>query len=263
MKRISIAGAALCLVLSAIASAAETQPVLPKPPEYAFTKPLYFRIAFGREGKDSKSMLGVLHQAHGAALGYSTAYVDENMDNDLTNDAPKEFPWEKVGPLGLTKAYQPQFTFEGPVGDARAAAGKVARYRIILIGVGGSIPVPEVCAMYCTVEVDNWEFRWLGGKIRFYGTPAEALKGPPSRFGAPVAWEISSSVEEKQVIISAAVKDKNDARLRLAVRPSGLEPPEPASEVGLRTVDPANFITPRITLSRDGETVVDEKLAFG
>jgi hypothetical protein len=262
MKRISIVAAALCLVLPAVGSAAETQRVLPKQPTYVSDTPLYFRLAFGREGK--ASMLGVLDQTWDLSPGYTVAYVDENMDNDLTNDAPKKFRWRRSGLFGLERTYDPQFTVKGPVGDDRAAAGKVAGYRIVLLGLEGKISLPADYPLYCLVSVDNWELTWINGRIRFYGTPAEALEGRPVRFGAPLAWDISSVVVEKQVVISSALKDKNGSNLRMVVRPGGLESPQRDRTKEVRALNAAaNSVSPRLTLLKDGKTVVDEKLAFG
>ena len=83
----------------------------PKERQYASEHPLYFRAVFGKEGTDST--LGVLDECAGTGTGYNVAYVDENRNGDLTDDAAKKFA--KIERGSRTGQTDPSFNFSGPL----------------------------------------------------------------------------------------------------------------------------------------------------
>jgi len=78
-----------------------------KEPRYGSERPLYFCVVFGKEGKNP--MLGVVDESGGTDAGYDVAYVDENMNGDLTDDTAKEFPRRESG--SRTGELEPRFDF--------------------------------------------------------------------------------------------------------------------------------------------------------
>ncbi len=62
---------------------------LQKEPQYGSEHPFYFCVVFGEKGNNS--MLGVVDESGGTGAGYDVAYVDENMNGDLTDEAAKKF----------------------------------------------------------------------------------------------------------------------------------------------------------------------------
>ena len=91
---------------------------LPKERQYGSEHPLYFRAVFGKEG--TTSMLGVLDESKGTGTGYDTAYMDENMNNDFTDEQPKMFPSQQSED-GSSKL-EPKFEFKGPLGENETAS---------------------------------------------------------------------------------------------------------------------------------------------
>jgi len=83
-----------------------------KEPRYGSKRPLYFCVVFGKEGKNP--MLGVVDESGGTDAGYDVAYVDENMNGDLTDDAVREFPRRESG--SRAGELTPRFEFKGPFG---------------------------------------------------------------------------------------------------------------------------------------------------
>ncbi len=81
-----------------------------KEPRYGSKRPLYFCVIFGKEGK--KPMLGVIDESGGTDAGYDIAYVDENMNGDLTDDSARKFA--KVESGSRAGELSPRFEFDGP-----------------------------------------------------------------------------------------------------------------------------------------------------
>ena len=116
MKKIPAVSTMLLVSLVLLCHAETTKPQIPKERSYGSAKPLYFRAVFGNERKSS--MLGVIDESKGTGTGYDTAYVDENMNGDLTDEQPKNFEENRK-----TKEYVVKFDFKGPLKEEQR--GKV------------------------------------------------------------------------------------------------------------------------------------------
>ncbi len=243
MKKACIALMALLWTLH-LAFGADVESPLPKEPNLASEHPLYFRALLGKEGK--ASLLGVLDESGGTGTGYNIAYVDENMDNDLTNDTPKKFPVGNV-PTNSTSGRvvtkpEPRFDFKGPLREK-----EVAEYTLNIYALRNTTPVTNPQDKYYFfwyLRTANWNYFFINGQMNLYSKAADALKGTPVRLGGACKWEISSGIREKDALVSAGLKDENGCTLRI---------------VNGATGDPS----PQLTLIKDGKTVAQEKMSFG
>ena len=243
MKNACIALMALLGTLH-LAFGADVKSPLPKEPKLASERPLYFRALLGKEGK--ASMLGVLDESGGTGTGYDIAYVDENMDNDLTNDTPKKFPVPSVqtGSASgrVATGLEPRFDFKGPLREK-----ETAEYTLNIYALRNSIPATNPQDKYYFfwyLRTDKWNHFFINGQMNLYPKAADALKGTPVRLGGTCKWEISSGIREKDALVSAGLKDENGSTLRI---------------VNGATGDPS----PQLTLIKDGKTVAQEKMSFG
>ncbi|MHC4167273.1 MAG: hypothetical protein ACYSWQ_09980 [Planctomycetota bacterium] len=200
------------------------------------TKPLYFRVVFGEDGTDST--LGVIDKLGGAGTGYNVAYVDENRNGDLTDEAAKKLAkYESGSRAGQTN---PRFTFSGPF---KNEAG--AKYTLDLYSLARKASTtPGDHYFFWTLATDEWNYFFINGKIRLSSSAAEALAGPPVRLGGQCKWQISSKRKSGKAVVSAGLKDENGCTLR-SVRQSG------------------RMQSPRLSLVKDGKVELEENMKFG
>ncbi len=239
MRKVCMFLSVLVLGLSLVASGAEPKSRPVKEPKYGSKNARYFRVVFGKEGK--ASMLGVIDESQGTGKGYDRAYVDENRDNDLTNEKAKEFPRMRRGSSGQSMV-DPRFDFKGPL-----KKGQDGEYtlNIYVLRSPGRVPKPgEKLSFFWYLKTEGWNFFFINGQMQLHSSAAEALKGEPVRLGGKCAWEIGSSVRNKQVLVSAGLKDENGCTLRIVNAPSG---------------NPS----PQLTLMKGGARVKEAKMSFG
>jgi hypothetical protein len=205
--------------------------------QYASKNPLYFRVVFGREG--TTSTLGVLDESSGTGTGYNVAYVDENRNDDLTDDAAKKFA--KIERGSRTGQTDPSFNFSGPL----SKGGKSAKYTLNLYALGRRAPAtPGEHYFFWTLDTDAWNYFFINGRMRLSSSAADALAGPAVCFGGDCKWEITSRPKNGKATVSAGLKDENGCTLRL-VRLS------------------RKTLSPRLSLAKNGKIEFEEDMKFG
>lgn len=165
----------------------------PKERQYASKNPLYFRAVFGKEG--TNSMLGVLDESAGTGTGYDLAYIDENMNGDLTDDGAKKFPRDERGPQA--GKLNPRFGFRGPLKGKESA-----NYTLNIYGLSHQTPVSageNGYYFFWSMDTKDWNYFFINGKARLFSSADEALRGTPIRFGGDCKWEISSRTKDGKV----------------------------------------------------------------
>jgi hypothetical protein len=205
---------------------------------YCSERPLYFRVVFGQESNDS--MLGVLDESGGSDSGYNVAYIDENMNGDLADEAAKEFPRRKLG--SRTGELEPRFEFTGPFKGTERA-----KYTLYIYSLARKSRTPAPGNGYSFiwfVDINQWNYFFLNGKMSLFSNAADALKGNPVRLGSQCQWEISARTRDGKPMISAGLKDINGCTLRI-VRRAG------------------QTVSPKLTLIQDGQIKAEEKMKFG
>ena len=209
----------------------------PKERDLVSAKPLYSRVVFGPEGTDST--LGVLDELGGTGTGYNVAYVDENRNGDLTDDAVKTFAkYERGSRAGQTN---PSFNFSGPL----PKSGKSVKYTLNLYALTRKgNPTRGDHYFDWTLDTDAWNYFFINGKIRLSSSAADALAGPPVRLAGQCKWQISSTTRDGKAMVSAGLKDENGCTLRL-VRLSG------------------KILSPRLSLLQDGKVKAEKDMEFG
>ncbi len=245
MRKICLVFTVVLLWPSLARSGVDVKSPLPKEPKYGSERPLYFRALLGKEGK--ASMLGVLDESGGTGTGYNIAYMDENMDNDLTNDTPKKFPVAKVRTSSASRRLVaqplPRFHFKGPLREK-----DTAEYTLDIYALSNTTPTTNPKDKYYFswyLRTENlWNYRFISGQMSLYSKAADALKGTPVRLGGTCKWEISSGFREKDALVSAGLKDENGCTLRI-VRSLAENP------------------SPQLTLIKDGKIMAQEKMSFG
>jgi hypothetical protein len=216
----------------------KAKPTSLKEPAYRSEHPLYFRIAFG--SSQERSMLCVLDEGEGAGTGYSTVYVDESMNNDLTSAAPKKFPLV-MEPSRLSP-WEPKFSFVGPLDEKEKA-----EYTLDLDALANEKGAPaagRVCDFRWSVKAAEWNYSFIFAKLRLCGSAADALRDKPTVLGGKWAWEIESRSERGKVFVSAALNDESGNRLSDLTGTSGR-------------------ISPMLTLFKDRQKVFEQKMEFG
>jgi hypothetical protein len=199
--------------------------------------PLYFRMVFGAEGVNS--MLGKLERS-GADTGYDLAYVDENNNGDLTDDAAKTLPRYERG--SRSGQLDPRFDFNGPFKN-----GETAKYTLNIYELTRKNRADTGAGDYYYfwyLNTEQWHYFFINGKMRLSASMAEAQEGPPVRLGGPCKWEITSTRREGQAMVSAGVKDENGCTLRVLSQ-SGED------------------LAPRLSLIKDGKVAAEQAMEFG
>jgi hypothetical protein len=226
---------------------AEPSPSLPKERQYGSDHPLYFRVVFGKEGKPS--MLGVIDESNGPGSGYDTVYMDENMNNDFTDDQPKKFDLKvtkKNQDGSTTNVLYPRIEFKGPLGANESAA-----YSLTILALEGAnsrtLASGSITPMsyFWGLDINDWLYTFLYGKIVFASSAAEALKSTPVWVGAGCKWTLTSQVSEGKMHISATLKDDSGCTARLIGHGPGKE------------------ISPTLTLSQSGAVILKKTMEFG
>lgn len=209
---------------------------LPAQGPYRSQHPLYFRIVFGEQG--NKSTLGVIDESGGTGTGYDVAYVDENRNGDLTDDAAKKFArYERGSRAGQIN---PTFKFCGPLNGKAAVTYSLNIYSLTQRNQAD----PGDKYFFWTLDTNGWNYFFINGKITLFSSAADALKGAPVRLGGPCKWEINSQNRGSTPMISAGLKDENGCTLRI-VRKAG------------------QTISPTLTVMQDGKVKTEEKMQFG
>jgi hypothetical protein len=210
---------------------------LPTQGRYRSQHPLYFRVVFGEQG--NKSTLGVIDESGGTGTGYDVAYVDENRNGDLTDDAAKKF--DKYDRGSRAGQINPTFKFCGPLKERAAATYSL---NIYLLEQGARAGPGGDTYFFWTLDTDEWSYFFINGKIRLSSSAADALTGTPVRLAGPCKWEINSQTRDDKSMISAGLKDENGCTLRI-VRKTG------------------QTISPTLTMMQDGKVKMEEKMQFG
>jgi len=206
--------------------------------EHGSESPLYFRVAFGEGG--TKSMLGVFDESSGTGTGYNVAYIDENMNGDLADDAAKEFSRYKAG--SRAGKLEPRFNFTGPFG-----ANESAQYTLDVYALEHQLPSAvreDGYYFHWWMETKGWNYFFINGRARLYSSAQAALQGTPIYLGGDCAWEISSRTKDGKAMVSAGLKDGNGCTLR-SVRQA------------------RNRLSPKLTLGQDGKIKAEEAMKFG
>lgn len=225
---------------SALQPSHSADPRLERPTErqYRSENPLYFRVVFGEEGNNS--MLGILDESGGTGAGYNVAYVDENMNGDLTDEVAKEFSRVERG--SRAGELEPRFEFMGPFKGEENA--KYTLYIYSLVQKNRRIAPGSAYSFIWFLDVNQWNYFFLNGKMTLFSNAADALKGNPVRLGSQCQWEISARTRDGKPMVSAGLKDENGCTLRILRRAS-------------------KTISPTLTLIQDGQVKAEEKMKFG
>ena len=218
--------------------AADLRGGLSKEPRYGSEHPLYFRVVFGEEGNNS--MLGVVDESGGTGAGYDVAYVDENMNGDLTDDAAREFPRRERG--SRAGELEPRFEFKGPFKGEENAKYTLNIYSLAQKTRRSTQGNDYYFFWYLNIK--EWNYFFINGKMTLFSNAADALKGKPVRLGGQCQWEISSGTKDGKAMVSAGLKDGNGSTLRSVGRAS-------------------KSISPTLTLIQDGKVRTEEKMKFG
>jgi hypothetical protein len=209
---------------------------LPTQGRYHSQHPLYFRAVFGEQG--NKSTLGVIDESGGTGTGYDVAYVDENRNGDLADDAAKKFAKYDRG--SRAGQINPTFKFCGPLKERPAATYSLNIYSL----EQGTHTGPGDTYFFWTLDTDEWSYFFINGKITLFSSAADALRGTPVHLAGPCKWEINSQTRDSKPIISAGLKDENGCTLRI-VRKAG------------------KTISPTLTVMQDGKVKTEDKMQFG
>jgi hypothetical protein len=210
----------------------------PKQPTKDLRSPKYFRVVFGKDA--TGSMLGVIKESAGTGDGYNVAYMDENMNGDLTDEVEKRFPQYKSG--SRAGQLDPRFEFQGPF-----KTGVKAKYTLYLYSINHqfSSRIPENdCTLLWFLDAGQWHYFFINGRMSFYSSADDALKGKPVHLASQCQWDISTRIRSGNAVVSAGLKDKNGCTLRSV------------SRAGDR-------LSPTLTLTKDEKVVMEEKMKFG
>jgi hypothetical protein len=209
-----------------------------KEPRYRSKYPLYFRVLFGKEA--ANPMLGVVDESEGTAEGYDVAYVDENMNGDLTDDTARKFTRYEGG--SRAGEIEPKFEFRGPF-DGQEKVKYAINIYSLASRFSESVKGNEYY-FFSYLDIHEWNYFFINGKINLYSSIEEALKGTPVVLGGECRWQISSRNQDGKSLISAGLKDINGCTLR-SVRRSG------------------QMLSPALTIIKDGKVEAEEKMKFG
>lgn len=216
----------------------------PKPPterQYRSEHPLYFRVAFGDDG--NPSMLGVADESQGTGTAYDTVYLDENMNNDLSDEQPRLFSkLERV--RENSTGFNPQIDFKGPQGKNGNVSYSLNIYDLEYKKTDSSRH-PRVSYFMWRMTINDWHYMFINGRMQLYSSAVAALQEKPALLGGKCSWEISSRAKDQKVFVDAALKDENGCKLR---------------SVGSQM---QQTLSPMLTLKKDGSVALQEKMEFG
>jgi len=231
MRKVSIMCFILlfCVLLCSFAN--ESKPNLPKEPKYCSTNPLYVNITFGQEGKNS--MLCAFDESKGTGKGYDIVYVDENMNNDLTDESAKKFLRDEDA----------SFDFKGPFDQNENAKYSLEIYT--LRGKHSKSPIEKKQYFTWHLKVKQWSYYFINGQMELSSTATEALKNKPVILGGKCKWDITTRPKNNDTIISVGLKDENGCTLRTLQGRIQKE------------------LSPVLTLVKDNKVVKKKKMTFG
>jgi hypothetical protein len=239
MKKIVAISTVLLVSGALLSHAADTPTQVPKERSYGSERPLYFRVVFGKEGRTS--MLGVVDESKGTDTGYDTAYVDENMNNDFTDEQPKNFPSARRRD-DATSGWRPRFEFKGPLKENESVKYTLDIYSLARKQRGAKQGNDFYFFWYLNTK--EWNYFFINGKMKLYPSAADALKGTPVRLGGECKWEISSRIQKAKMMVSAGLKDNNGCTLR-------------------SVNGPKKGLSPMLALVKDGTVIKQKKMEFG
>ena len=239
MKKIVAISTVLLVSVALLSHAADPKPQVPKERSYGSERPLYFRVVLGKEGRTS--MLGVVDESKGTGTGYDTAYVDENMNSDFTDEQPKKFPSGRKRD-DETSGWQPRFEFKGPLRGEESVKYTLNIYSLARKRHGATQGNDYYFFWY--LKTKGWNYFFINGRMKLFASAADALKGAAVQLGGECRWEIKSRIQKSKVLVSAGLKDGNGCTLRTV---SG----------------PKKGLSPMLTLIKDGIVKKEEKMEFG
>ncbi|MCY2953788.1 MAG: hypothetical protein NTU53_17700 [Planctomycetota bacterium] len=211
-------------------------------PKYASNHPLYINVVFGE--KPSKGMLIVLDESKGDGAGYDVAYVDDNMDGDLTHHKPISFPVRPL-PDGAKPYPTVAFTAPRPYKDTTLSQYSLDLYS--LAGSNSKTPVTkDLYFFWRMTDADKWNYFFINGKFHVYPTATDAMRGEPIKIAGKCDWSVTAKQDGENAVVSVGLKDANGCTLRTASSPAG-------------------DVAPTLTLlDKAGKEIVkDKKLEFG
>jgi hypothetical protein len=211
---------------------------LQKEPRYGSQQPLYFCVVLGKEG--TKSMLGIVDESGGTGTGYDVAYIDENMNGDLTDETAKKFSrYERGSRAG---ELEPRFEFTGPFkGEEKA------KYTLYIYSLTRKIysRLPgNAYPFHWFLNINQWNYFFINGRMALFSNVADAMKGKPVRLGGECKWQINTRTRDGRAMVSAGLKDGNGCTLRSIRRAGGR-------------------LSPTLTLIQDGKVITEKKMKFG
>jgi hypothetical protein len=209
-----------------------------KEPLYGSKNPLYFRVLFGKEA--AHPMLGVVDESKGTGAGYDMAYIDENMNGDLTDDIAKKFSRRESG--SQAGELEPKFEFWGPF-DGQDKAKYAINIYSLTSRFSESVKGNEYY-FFSYLDFKEWHYFFVNGKIKLFSSIEEAMKGTPILLEGECRWQISSRIQEEKSLVSAGLKDRNGCTLRVVTQ-SG------------------QMLSPSLTLLKNGKVEAEEKMKFG
>jgi hypothetical protein len=184
--------------------------------------------------------LGIFDESGGTGAGYNVAYIDENMNGDLADEAVKEFPrYERGSRKG---ELEPRVEFTGSFKEVESA--KYTLYISSLTRKNQSIVPGNDYSFHWFLDKNQWNYFFINGKMTLFSNAPDALKGKPVRLAGQCQWQISARSRYGKPMISAGLKDQNGCTLR-SVRLANKR------------------LSPTLTLSQDGQNKAEEKMKFG
>ncbi|MBN1804008.1 MAG: hypothetical protein JW837_02035 [Sedimentisphaerales bacterium] len=205
---------------------------------YSSQDPKYFRVVFGQDEKIS--MLGIVKRSIGTVKGYNVAYIDENMNGNLTDEVAKKFIREKRG--SRAGWLEPRFEFYGPF-----KADQKAKYTLDIYFLNRKIPVrisENEHYFHWSLDTGRWNYFFINGRIKLFSSAADAMKGEPVRLAGRCWWDINTRTRDGNAMVSAGLKDENGCTLRIIRRTR-------------------EIVSPTLTLAKDDKVVMEEKMEFG
>lgn len=216
----AMAIAAACVAQTPPASPASA-PATVKEPKLVSSKPIYLSVVFG-ENTDKK-MLIVIDESKGDGTGYDSAYVDENMDGDLTKRPAGKFPQYQVEDKKRT---DPRIHFTGPL-PGKTDAKASYELNLYSLGMASSKTAAQKASYFfwSVTDADKADFFFINGKFHMYSSAADALAGQPIVLASKCKWAVTSRQNGQNAALGVTLKDINGCSLRTARNASGVLAP--------------------------------------
>lgn len=186
---------------------------------YTSRQPLYFRLVFDKDGK--QTMLGVIDASKDKGA-YDTVYLDENMNRDLTDDTAK--PFKRYTDEGPYKGkLDPQISFTGPVNAETTAQFSIEFPKLAPHG-SGNLDKWGYFDWSIAEQKQNWRCWFINGQMNFFTSASDALTGTPVRLGLGAGCKLDIRPEVRTAL-SIGVTDDNKCTLRTNGAGGPGEPP--------------------------------------